>query len=85
MSNEHDGKTFCNKHAFSLCSQMAYKIQQQHFGNQNYLHRRQMTRHGKAAFVHIKGPHTNSHMVLSFLKILIFIYREKRLSNLIKT
>lgn len=28
VSNKYDGKTFCNKHAFSLCSQMAYKIQQ---------------------------------------------------------
>jgi len=35
---------------------------------------------GKQPFVHIKGLHTNSHMV----HILIFIYRQERLSNLVQ-
>lgn len=35
---------------------------------------------GKQPFVHIKGLHTNSHMVY----LLIFIYRQDRLSNLIQ-
>lgn len=60
--NEYDGKTFCTKYAFALCSQMTDKIQQWHFGNRNYLHRRQMTRHGKAAFCsHQRATYKFSH------------------------
>lgn len=46
MMGKHSAKSLHSP----LCSQMTYKIQQKRFGNGSYLHRRQMTRHGKAAF-----------------------------------